>query len=198
MLVTHRHWISAATAAIALAVAGVALASGDGGHAMDVDEELGKVFVHAVNFVLFIGLLVYFLRRPLKDFLASRRLSISSQLDESERLKSEARTRFDELDARFAAFDQEIADMLATVKTECELERDKAIANANDGAEMLLAAAERGVTKELEKARHSLRAETVDLAMTLAEDVLRGSLAAADHGRLATDYFDRIAEDVES
>jgi len=61
-----------------------------------------------------------------------------------------------------------------------------------------MASAERGVAKELEKARHTLRAETVDLAMTLAEDVLRGSLNAADHGRLATDYFDRIAEDVES
>jgi F-type H+-transporting ATPase subunit b len=198
MLATHRHWISVASAAMVLAVAGVALASGAGGHEMDVNEELGKVFVHAVNFVLFIGVLVYFLRRPLADFLANRRLAISSQLDESERLKTEAQTRFDELDARFAAFDQEISDMLARVKADCELERDKAIANANDGAEMLLAAAQRGVAKELEKARHGLRTETVELAMTLAEDVLRGSLSATDHGRLATDYFDRIAEDVES
>ncbi len=198
MLATHRHWISAASAAMVLAVAGVALASGAGGHEMDVNEELGKVFVHAVNFVIFVGLLVYFLRRPLKDFLANRRLSISSQLDESERLKTEAQARFDELDSRIAAFDQEIADMLARVKTECELERGKAIANANAGAEMLREAAERGVAKELEKARHSLRAETVELAMTLAEDVLRGALSATDHGRLATEYFDRIAEDVES
>ncbi len=198
MLAIYRHWLSLATAATVLAVAGVALASGAGGHEMDVNEELGKVFVHAVNFVLFIGVLVYFLRRPLADFLANRRLAISSQLDESERLKTAAQTRFDELDTRIAAFDQEIDHMLARVKADCERERDKAIASANEAAEVLMAAAERGVGKELEKARHGLRAETVELAMTLAEDVLRGSLGAADHGRLATEYFDRIAEDVES
>ena len=183
-------------AGLTLAFAGVAFATG--GHEMDVDKELGKVFVHAVNFVIFIGLLVYFLRRPLADFLANRRLSISSQLDESEQLKTAAQTRFDELDTRIEAFDQEIAGMLARVKADCEMERGKAIANANEAAEMLRAAAERGVGKELEKARHGLRAETVELALTLAEDVLRGSLGAADHGRLATEYFERIAEDVES
>jgi len=123
MNTTHRFWTIAAVAVVTLAVAGIA--SAGGGHEMDVNEELGKVFVHAVNFVIYVGLLVYFLRRPLADFLANRRLAVSSQLDESERLKTEAQSRFDELDSRISAFDQEIKDMLARVKTECELERDR-------------------------------------------------------------------------
>ena len=71
-----------------LAFAGVALAAGDG--PMDVGAELKKVGVHAVNFVLYVALLVFVLRRPLRDFLANRRAHITLELDEASRLREEA------------------------------------------------------------------------------------------------------------
>lgn len=180
-----------------LLVASAAMAAGGHGHEMNVGEELRKVLVHAVNFVIFVGLLVYFLRRPLKDFLANRRLAIAQQLDESRELKESAQTRHDEIAGRISVFGREVEEMLDRVRRECAVERERAIANAQEAGQALQRSAQRGVEKELDKARHDLRSETVELAMEVAEKVLRAAVSLDDHRRLASEYFQRIEKDAK-
>jgi len=182
-------------AAVTLLIAAAAAASG--GHELTVGEHLRRVLTHFINFVIFVGLLVYFIRRPLKDFLANRRLTISQQLDESRDMMADAQTRFDEIEERLAAFGDELEEMLQRVREDCATERERSIANAERAAVALKEAAERGVDKELDKAKHELRTETVELAMDLAEQVLRSQVTAEDHRRLTGEYFERIERDAK-
>ncbi len=176
-----------------LAFAGVALAAGDG--PMDVGAELKKVGVHAVNFVLYVALLVFVLRRPLRDFLANRRLTVSRELDESARLKGEAESAFEDVEQRVASMDTQLAEMMDDVRRECELEGQRARQRADEAAEGIAAAAERTISEDTEKARHELRRETVELAVEAAREVLTRSVSAADHQRIASSYLDRMGEE---
>lgn len=175
----------------------VTAAAASGGHELTVGEQLRRVLTHFINFVIFVGLLVYFVRRPLKDFLANRRLTISQQLDESRDMMTAAQTRSDEIEERLAAFGDELEEMLQRVREECTTERQRAIENAGRAAVALKETAERGVGKELDKAKHDLRTETVELAMDLAEQVLRSQVNAEDHRRLTGEYFERIERDAK-
>ena len=179
----------------ALCYTGVALAVGDGGHAIGVGEQLKKVGVHAVNFVLFVGLLVFVLRRPLKDFLANRRLAVARELDESARLKDEAQDAHTDVERRVASMDAQLAEMMEAARKECELEGRLARQRAEEAAAGIAAAAERTIAEEIEKARHDLRRESVELAVEKAREVLIRSVSAADHQRMASSYLDRMAEE---
>ena len=175
----------------------VTAAAASGGQDLTVGDQLRRVLTHTINFVIFVGLLVYFIRRPLKDFLANRRLTISQQLDESRDMMAAAQTRYSEIDERLAAFGDELEEMLQQVRQECATERQRAIVNAERAAVALEEAAHRGVDKELDKAKHDLRTETVELAMDLAEQVLRSQVTAEDHRRLTGEYFERIERDAK-
>ncbi len=190
---TLRRGAPVLAGAAALLVAGAAAASG--GEPMEPGELAGKILIHAINFVIYVGILVYFLRRPMRDFVANRRLGIKKELEDSRRMRDEARERYDEVEARIAAFDQEVEAMVAEVRRQCEVESERAEARAEETAASIARVAERTIAEETEKARHDLRRETVDLAVAMAEEALVGAVTAADQRRLADGYLEQIGED---
>jgi len=192
----HDKVLCALAALVTLTFATAAAASG--GHELTFAEHMGRVFIHLVNFLLFVGLLVYLLRRPVADMLGNRRLSIATQMAESRDAKAAAEARFADLQQRIAAFDGELTSMLERVRAECEVERERSVITAHQAAEAMKQAAERTTVKELDKARHELREWTVDRAMVVAEQVLRASVGRDDHRRLTAEYFERIAKDAKS
>jgi len=127
--------------------------------------------------------------------LANRRLAIKKELEESLRLKTEAQARYEELERKIAAFDDVVREMVDDVQKQCKVESERAERRARETAESIVATAERTIAEETEKARHDLRRETVDLAVTMAGEALRGAVSAADQQRLADGYLERIAED---
>ncbi len=179
-------------AVLVLGAASVAMASGG---ELDVGHALKNVFIHAVNFVLFLGVIFYFARRPIKDFLANRRLGISRELEESQRIKDEAEAKSLDLQNRLRSFDREVQDMLDRVATECDAEKTRALEGAEEAATGILKTSERTIREETEKARHELRQEAVDSAVTLAEQVLIKTVTDEDQRRLMGGYMDRIAEE---
>jgi F-type H+-transporting ATPase subunit b len=190
-----RRWGPWAAAVTVVLAAGTAWASGD---TMEPGEIIRKIIVHAINFTLYVGILVYFLRRPLKDFLANRRLGIKKELEESHRLKTDAQARHGEIQHRIGGFDQEVEEVLADVRHHCEVEADRAVLRAEEAAETIQRVAQRTISEETEKARHDLRAETVDLAVQMAREALINAVSAEDQRRLADGYMARIAEDAEA
>ena len=182
-------------AAAALSGATVALAAGAGGHELDVGAELHKVLVHAVNLALFVGIVVYFARRPVKDFLANRSLAVAHELDEAHRLKSEAQQSSRSVEERLTTLDQQVGEMMDGVRRECEVEARRTAERAAEAAQQIEDAARRTVVEETEKARHDLRQETAELAVETAAELLARSVSDDDHRRIAASYMDRMAEE---
>ena len=90
----------------------------DNGAAGILDAPVTKVGLHAINLLLFLGVLGYFGRRPIADALANRAFSIKKELKDSAAVRDAARARNDELGARLGKIEAEITAMRENAERE--------------------------------------------------------------------------------
>src|SRR6476660_2322422 len=74
-------------------------AHGEAAHEESIWPFVGKIF----NFAVLAGVLVYYLRAPLTNHLASRKTQVRADLDTAERMKTSAAAQIAELDAKLKA-----------------------------------------------------------------------------------------------
>ena len=178
---------------IALAVAQPAIASGGGGHA-DSGAIVTDFIWRCFNFAVTVGILVYFVRKPIKNALAGRREGIATALEEAEKARTDAEAKFAEYDEKLNKAESEIEVITAELKREGELERDRIIAQAKESAEKIRNEAEKTAGFEVAKAKAELQAEATRLAVELAEELLKKSFSAKDESRLLDEYMKKVGE----
>ena len=178
---------------IALAVAQPAIASGGGGHA-DSGAIVTDFIWRCFNFAVTVGILVYFVRKPIKNALAGRREGIATALEEAEKARTDAEAKFAEYDEKLNKAESEIEIITAELKREGELERDRIIAQAKESAEKIRNEAEKTAGFEVAKAKAELQAEATRLAVELAEELLKKSFSAKDESRLLDEYMKKVGE----
>lgn len=185
--------IAVLTALLWMAMMGVALAAGGGGHA-DSGALLKDFLYRSFNFIVLVGLLAYFVSKPIRNGLVARREGIEKSLHDAEVARSEAEARFAEYDAKLSRAEQEIAEISASIRREGEIERDRIVANAREVAEKIKAEAERTAENEILRARAELRREATKLAIELAEELLKKNFTTDDHERLVNEYMQKVGD----
>lgn len=176
-----------------LAFAVSAIASGDGGHA-DSGAIVTDFIWRCFNFAVTVGILVYFVRKPIKNALSGRREGIATALEEAEKARSDAEAKFAEYDEKLNKAESEIEVITAELKREGELERDRIIAQAKESAEKIRNEAEKTAGFEVAKAKAELKAEATRLAVELAEELLKKNFTGKDESRLLDEYMKKVGE----
>ena len=177
------------TALFSVVLSSSALAAGGGG-----GPDFTALLRHFLNLAILLGFLGWVLRRPLGDFLQRRRYEVKEALDESWSARTEAEARYKEIEARIENFEAEIETLMSDVKADASSERKAIDERAHQAAGQLESAAKRSVEEELRRARRELREETIALAVTLAEGLLRNSVKEDDQKRLTADYLGKVGE----
>ncbi|WP_026362504.1 ATP synthase F0 subunit B [Geopsychrobacter electrodiphilus] len=163
-------------------------------HAVDSGVLLKDFLYRVFNFAIVVGILVYFLAKPLKKGLSGRREEIEKALAEAEQIKLNAETKFAEYDQKLTLANAEIAQISAGIKLEGEREKEKIIASAREMAIKIEQDAEKSAAREVAKARTQLQAEAVHLAVELAEDLLKKNFTGEDDTRLIDEYMQKVGE----
>jgi len=143
----------------------------------------------AVNFLLFVALLVRFLRVPIRDHFRAR----SERLTEGLAAGARARAQAEALRATIArdladlpALRQRLrADLLAAA----EREREQLIARGRQAADRIRADARVLAEQEFVAARNALRDELIEDAVRQASALLRQALKPGDQQRLLRDFI---------
>ncbi len=144
------------------------------------------------NFALLLGVLFAFARKPVLAALAERRGAIQKNLEASERLLADSQQKLAELGAKTARLDAEMNEIKAATRRSAEQQKAEILAEAAASAERMRQAASGVALRELRRAREDLRAETVALAVGLAEQLLERQVNDADHGRLVEEFIARV------
>ena len=176
---------------VLLLTAGTALAAGGAASTAPPVEALLR---HGINLVALIALLFVALRSPVSDFLKFRRSQVADQLDSSWEAKTEAEAKYAELQGRLDNFEAEIERIMNTVRADAQNEQKRLLEQAEKSAAQLQTAAKRSIDEEVRRVRQALRAEAIDLAVQMAEDLLTQEIAASDQGRLASEYLTKMEE----
>lgn len=162
---------------------------------MDADSDhfvLGGVGWHAINFALFVGLLWWFALPPLRDLAHSRSVTIRTDLDEAQSLRDEAARRHTEITDRLAALEAELSAIEGRAEAEAASESARIEERAKAAAAALKETVERQIRDEAARARQALRAEAVEIAVELAEGILKERVGADDQKALASAFLDTV------
>lgn len=152
---------------------------------------------YLVDFVVFVALLVYFTRTPLRQAFASRHTTIKRAIEENEAAFARAKATYDESRDKLAAVGREATALISRVKEDGAVERDRIVQAARTYAERLREDAKSIITHETTAARERLRNSVAESALAIAEQTLVATMTDADRTRMIDEAIGEI-EKVES
>jgi F-type H+-transporting ATPase subunit b len=140
------------------------------------------------NFVILFGLLGWLLRKPLAAFLRQRGRMILKALQLGRRARQEAAARLDEINARLAGLESDIAELRRQALAEAQAERDRLRDSAIAEAARILTQAEQDIDAFAKAARNELRRYAAQLAVELAEQRIRTQMTGDRHAAMVRYY----------
>jgi F-type H+-transporting ATPase subunit b len=172
----------------------VALAAGGGEHHADSGVIIKDFAYRCFNFALMVGLLAYFVRKPIRNGLRSRREEIEKTLAEAQVAKAAAEAKYREYSEKLERATEEIEKICVSIRREGELERDKILESAREMSVKIQQEADSKASNAVAKARTELREEAGRLAIELAEELLKKEFSPTDQKRLVDEYMQKVGE----
>lgn len=142
-----------------------------------------------VNLSLFIGALIFLLRRPIGASLVARRDAIRQELMRAQEERRAALAKLEEVEARLARLDAEVETVRAQARREAEAERESITRSTAEETRRLREQARREIESAGKIARQDLRRYAAEQSVRLAEDLIRRDIGADDDTRLMNEYI---------
>lgn len=156
--------------------------------------EIPRLLIWSViNFVLFAGGMVWLLRRPMQAFFAKRAAWLQDEVAKARQAEQAANDRLAAIQVRLDQMDTEMAELQRRLRAEGEQERQTMVRRAQHLAEKIRRETERTITQELERGQHELRKTAVDMAILMAERILREQISPEDQRRLALNFVEKLS-----
>ncbi|MFP4194058.1 MAG: ATP synthase F0 subunit B [Desulfobacterales bacterium] len=168
-----------------ITLAGTASAADEGGW-MATDT------YRVINFVVLAAILVFLLRKPVKQFFGDRIRVIREQLEDLENQKQAAEKQLEEYNERLAALSRESEKIVEDYRRQGENMRDQILREAEDAANKLEEQARKNIEREFAQAKLQLETEVFDKAMEKAEQKLRQITTPDDQEKLVQEYLDKV------
>jgi F-type H+-transporting ATPase subunit b len=140
------------------------------------------------NFLIFVGVLVYFLRGPLIEYFRARTARLREALEAGARARAEASALRATLARDIQALPAVRAQLLADMRAAAEVERQNLIALGRRAAERIRNDTRLLADHELAAARQELRAELIEESVRLATALLRKAIRPEDQERFVRDF----------
>ena len=153
------------------------------------------VMEHTVNLIILLGVLVYFLKTPVKNFLVERRGSIGHEIDAAQKTIGEAKSRYDEYAGKLQAIESEINSLKDTLRKQGETERSELLKHAETASETIKKEAKETIALQAERAKREIQSEVVNLALGNAETLIRQHLVDSDKERFVQEFSKNIEDE---
>ena len=165
---------------LALLLAAPLLIAASGSSGWGWVETVGRWF----NLAVLVGIIAYFLRLPLRQFLADRKRGIQEGISSAGRALQEAEERLSVVQVQMQGLDEELAGMRKATAEEAEAERLRVLERSQRDVDRLTRRAETEIRLLTRVARNELRSHAADLAVGLARQKLSQELTPEEDARV--------------
>jgi len=142
----------------------------------------------ALNFILFVALLAYYLRGPIIEYFQARTARLRDALQAGARALAEATALRAELARDIENLPASCARLRADMRAMAEKEREHLIALGRRAADRIRADARLLADHEFAAARDGLRDRAIEEAVREATALIRRALRPEDHDRFVRDF----------
>jgi F-type H+-transporting ATPase subunit b len=151
-----------------------------------------QLLLQFVNFAILAGVLVYFLRKPLKTYLLHRRQTIKEKIEEADRRLREAEEAKNMYEERLSKLEVEVEAFRAKAFEEMEEERKKILDDARGLASRISEQARLAYEQEMKEAMAKVRAEITGRTIMAAERKMREMFRKEDHDRMVEEFIQKV------
>lgn len=181
-----------ATAALTLVL--LALLPADVLAAEAEHEGILPTIARLFNFAILAGVLVYFLRRPIQEYLATRSNQIRQDLVTAADMRRTATAQLEEIQRKLAALPAELEALRTRGAEDIAAEQARIGETAKAERERLLEQTRREIQMRLRVARRELTEHAAQLAVQVAEQRIKRNITSEDQLRLLDRYASQVAE----
>ena len=151
-------------------------------------QTLAKLF----NFAVLVGILVYFLRRPIANYLVGRSQQIRHALVEAKAMRDQASADLATIESRLGELPGELEALKVRGAAEVAAEQARIKALAASERERVLSQTRREIDQQYRLARRALLQETAEQAAAVARTRIERDITPADQTRLIDRYLQQV------
>lgn len=150
------------------------------------------IIAKVVNLLLFTGILIYILRRPLGQAFRDQRENIRRELMRAQEERNAALSKLEEVEGRLALLDSEVESIRAQAQRDAAEERARIERATEDEIRKIREQSQREIESAAKAARASLRAYAAEQSVRLAEEIIRRDIRPEDDARLVGEYVEEL------
>lgn len=195
--ISKNAWVKFAVAAFALAIPAI-IASSFGNaadHAAEGHQEAGLptvVILQLINFLLYVGVIVYLGRKPIANYFKNRQLNYNAAVKRSDAARAEAQAKRAEIQSRLSKLEATRDESVQNARKEAAALRAQIVEEAKALSSKLKSEAERTAVVEVERAKLALREELLNQSVTMAQRILTDKMQDQDQKRLQDEFVAKI------
>jgi F-type H+-transporting ATPase subunit b len=144
------------------------------------------------NLALFLGVLIYFVARPLAEAFRKRQVEVEERLKEAKQRRADAARFESEIRERMTRLEREVGQIRAEGAAEGETEKQNLVARADQEAERVRRDAEVEIERRLAFAKEELKRAAADLIAASARERVSREITEEDRRRLLKDSIDQM------
>jgi F-type H+-transporting ATPase subunit b len=171
----------------------LALAQEETGHGgEEAMTFLGDWLPRLVNFAIIAAVVVYFTKKPIRDFFKNRSTEIAKAMQESKEASERAVAALAGMERKIKELELETSKLIADAQARGEKDRLALIEEGKKAAQDIQAQAKQGIELEVMKAKATLTAEAALLSLDLAEGKIKDKIGKQDQDRIVKEYISKV------
>lgn len=147
---------------------------------------------YLLTFFSFIGLLVYFTKAPLSDYLKARAEFIRSDIEEAKKAKIEAEKRLLQYRERLQNLDGEIRELREDLARQGKAEKARIEAEAAKLSEGILREAKSSIAGDVRHIKQTLKTELAGWVLAMSQQQLKGQMAPESQDHLTKQFINDL------
>lgn len=168
-----------------ISISSVAVAAGDA-----IPSKM--IFNQAFNIILYVGLLIFLLRKPVKNYFVSRKEAFNADVNRAKHLKEEAEKTQKEILAKIEHLEKNAEADIIKAKADAEELKNKIIAEGKAIAANISKEASKTADAEIAKASLELKQELLNSAIELSKENISSKLTADDYKNVNKSFVDQL------
>jgi F-type H+-transporting ATPase subunit b len=164
-------------------------------------EEAGWGWIKTIgrwfNLLFLFGVIYYFARKPVAQFLAERRENIQREIKEAHAAREEAEQKLATMEKKMQGLEAELEEMRLQAQAEADAEKQRILEQAEEESKKIVASVERQIEGLTRAARQDLREYAVELSLEMATKRIVDQMDSQAQGRVIDRFLIQLANSSE-
>ena len=159
---------------------------------LSLELDFMTIVVQLISTVILFAAAAFFLAKPMKKFLATRREFVEAELNNAQVVNNEALALKDAANVELAKIKAESGQMLEDANTKARVKYDAILSDAKLAADAQLEKAQAKIERERQEMLYDARKEIEQQTAAIASKIVQKEIDASQHDDLFDDFVKLI------